>query len=147
MSSEAPAAPHRLRNRLTVAAFGLAALVFLVGPFVVVWWGSRDICPAEITAKGRSSGTDWEVTRSDCGAPVGIVWQVRIIPTKGTSQLAYDARDGGPVPVGYEQKGFVGTVALAEAPAGGSDRTVTIEIDHRGRPVAPVRFVGGKRVE
>ncbi|MEJ1159031.1 hypothetical protein [Prosthecomicrobium sp. N25] len=148
MSSEESAAARstRFRNRLIVSAFALAALVFIIGPFVVVWWGSRDFCPAEVKAKGRSSGTDWEVTRSDCGAPVGVVWQVRIIPTKGVSSLAYEAR-GGPEPVGYEQKGFAGTITLAEPPKGAAGRTVGIELDPRGRPVAPVKFVEGARVE
>ena len=139
---------RRLRNRLVVSAFGAAALVFLVGPFVVRWYGTRDICrDVVVTAKDRdrASGTDWEVSKSDCGPPVGIVWQLRIIPTKGISSLAYEARDGGQEPVGYEQKGFAGTIRLA-GPVGDAT-TVNIELDPRGRPVAPVKFVAGKRVE
>lgn len=137
---------RRFRNRIVVSAFGAAALVFILGPFLVIWWGSQDFCPTEVKAKGRSSGTDWEVTRSDCGAAVGLVWQVRIIPTKGASHLAFDSR-GGPEPVGYEQSGFTGTVTLAEAPAGSAERTVAVPLDHRGRPVAPVKYVKGTRIE
>lgn len=148
MTVESPEAlkKRRFRNRIVVGAFGVAALVFILGPFLVIQWGSQDFCPAEVKAKGRSSGTDWEVTRSDCGPAVGLVWQVRIIPTKGASHLAFDAR-GGPEPVAYEQKGFTGTVTLAEAPAGSTERTVAIPLDHRGRPVAPVKYVKGTRVE
>jgi hypothetical protein len=148
LSSESPdrAASLRFRNRLVVAAFGIAALVFILGPFLVIWWGSQDFCPSEVKAKGRSSGTDWEVTRSDCGVPVGIVWQVRIIPTKGASHVAYDAR-GGPEPVAYEQKGYAGTITLAEPPKDSPAKTVGIELDHRGRPVAAVKFVNGLRIE
>lgn len=138
-------ASQRFRNRMVVTVFGIAALVFLVGPFVVKWWGQRDFCPSIVTAKGRSSGTDWAVTKADCGPEVGVVWQVRIIPTKGVSNLAYDAR-GGPEPVSYEQSGFTGTIKLANAPIGSSETTVAIAIGHGGRPVAPVRFQNGQRL-
>lgn len=139
-------AAQRFRNRLIVTAFGIAAFVFILGPFLVIWWGSQDFCPSEVKVRGRSSGTDWEVLRSDCGLPVGIVWQVRITPTKGVSNLAYDSR-GGPEPVAYEQKGFEGTITLAEPPKGATEKTVTIALDPRGRPVAAVKFVNGVRIE
>ena len=137
----------RWGTRLTLAAFAIAAAVFIAGPIVWIQWNARDFCPAEIKAKGRSAGTDWEVARSDCGGEIGVVWQVRIIPTKGVSNLAFEARGGGPEPVGYEQKGFEGKVLLAAAPPGETERSVGIRLDERGRPVAPVRFSGGKRVD
>lgn len=142
-----PAAGNRTRNRIVVSAFGLAALIFILGPIAWIQWNARDFCPAEVKAGGRSSGTDWEVTRSDCGAQVGVVWQLRIIPTKGVSHLAYEARAGGPEPVGYEQKGFEGTVRLAAPPPGAAEPSVVVKLDHRGRPEQAVRFAEGRRVE
>jgi hypothetical protein len=139
-------ASRRWRNRVIVGVFAVATLVFIVSPPIIKWWGVGGVCPTEITAKGRSSGTDWEVAKSDCGAEVGTVWQVRIIPTKGYSNLAYDARQGGPVPLAYEQAGFKGTITLAEPPAGSTETKVAIELGPQGRPVAPIRFVEGKRV-
>ena len=135
---------QRRRNRLIIAIFGLLALVFVASPPVIRWWMQRGICPAEVTAKGRSSGTDWEITRSECGATVGVVWQVRIIPTGGASWPIYDAR-GGPVPTGYEQEGFSGTVALQSPPKGATEAKVTVELDMKGRPKAAARYVDGVR--
>lgn len=148
MTSPLPekAASQRLRNRIVIVVFGVMALIFIAGPFFYIQWGSRDFCPYEVKASGRSSGTDWEVTRSDCGGAVGVVWQVRITPTKGTSNLAFESR-GGPTPARYEQKGFEGTVTLAEPAKGSADLTIPVPLDPRGRPVAAIKFVDGTRVE
>lgn len=132
------------RNRGIILIFVVLALVFVVSPPVIRWWMQQGICPAEVTAKGRNSGTDWEVTRSDCGATVGTVWQVRIVPTAGASWAVYDAR-GGPVPLAYEQSGFTGTVTLQTPPKGATETTIPIELDMKGRPKKTVRFVDGVR--
>ena len=132
------------RNRIVIAAFAVAGLVFLVSPFAIRWWMTQDLCPTEIISHGRTGGTDWEIARSECGPEVGVVWQVRIIPTKGVSTPVYDAR-GGPEPIGYEQSGFDARVFLATPPEGSTETVIPIRLDMKGQAIAPVRFIDGKR--
>ena len=136
-------ARRRRRNRLMFAAFAICAFVFLVLPNLVIWWGSRGLCPSAITSKGTADGTAWEVLRSDCGTG-GIVWQMRVIPDKGYSAVVMESR-GGPEPVAWEQSGFEGTVVLSVPPKGEQSTRVTLKLDPKGQPIGQIDFRDGAR--
>jgi hypothetical protein len=147
-------------NRLVLIAFAVAALVFLIVPQIVTWWGMWNTCPYEVTSRGVADGTKWEVIRSICGPapsprsglasdPVAspgdrIIWQLRVIPDKGYSAVVMTAL-GWPQPLMWEQSGFVGTIVIA-APAEGETATrFPIKLDPKGQPTETIEFVAGQR--
>lgn len=140
----ADAAQHRRRNRFMLTGFGVCAFVFLVLPTLMVWFGSLGVCPSTITQRGKTDGTAWEISRNDCGGPVGTVWQMRVIPDRGYSTVVLDSR-GGPEPIGWEQSGFEGTVVLSAAPKGATSDRVILPLDPKGQPIGEVDFVDGER--
>jgi hypothetical protein len=127
-----------------VGAFAICAFLFLVFPYLLIWWGSRDVCPSVITTHGKTDGTAWEISRSDCGGSTGIVWQMRVIPDKGYSAVVMESR-GGPEPVGWEQAGFEGTVVLSAPPKGEGSVRVRLKLDPKGQPLGGVDFRDGQR--
>lgn len=141
---EATFLARRRRNRMILLAFGCAGLLFLLVPNIVIWYGSRDLCPSQVTKSGVNDGTRWEVLRNDCGGDIGVVWQLRVIPDKGYSAVAMQAR-GGPEPVGWSQSGFQGQVHLATVPEGETSDVATVKLDPKGQPVGMVEFVNGRR--
>ncbi|MDR3373451.1 MAG: hypothetical protein P4L98_06960 [Ancalomicrobiaceae bacterium] len=141
----------RLGNRLVLIAFGVCAVLFLVVPFVVTWWGVSSACPYTVASRGVSDGTKWEVIRSDCGADTGragepargIVWQLRVIPDRGYSAVVMTAH-GGPEPVKWEQSGFTGTVVIATPVEGDAATRFPIKLDPKGQPTEAVEFADGR---
>ncbi len=129
---------------MILLAFGIAGLLFLAVPNIVIWYGSRDLCPSTVTKSGLNDGTRWEVLRNDCGGDIGVIWQLRVIPDKGYSAVAMQAR-GGPEPVGWSQSGFQGQVHLAAPPEGETSDLATIKLDPKGQPIGMVEFVNGRR--
>jgi len=129
---------------LTLAAFAACGFVFLILPNLVIWWGTRGLCPSTITERGKTDGTAWEILRSDCGGADGLVWQLRVIPDRGYSAVVMESR-GGPQPVGWEQAGFEGSVVLSAPPQGETSVRVTLPLDPKGQPIGKVDFLDGKR--
>jgi hypothetical protein len=134
---------RRYRGRWVLIGFAVCAVVFLVVPNVVVWIGTRDLCPAQVTSRGTTDGTRWEVLRNDCGGDIGFVWQLRVIPDKGYSAVVMQSR-GGPEPVGWSQSGFEGQVHLSSQPIGLASATIPIKLDPKGQPLGSVEFENGR---
>lgn len=142
----------RLGSRVVILAFAVSAFIFLIVPLVVTWWGTHNECPYQVTSRGVSDGTKWEVIRSDCGpTPTGtakepasrIVWQLRVIPDKGYSAVVMTAA-GGPEPLRWEQSGFTGQVVVAGM-GGAPETRYPIQLDPKGQPKDAVEFVDGTR--
>lgn len=138
---------RRWRGRIVIGVLALGALVMIALPNVITWWRSGDLCPSTLVEQGRTPrGIDWRVSKADCGEAVGIVWQVRVVAPGGVSQPIYDAR-GWPEVTGVEQVADNAlTVKLARSPDDGSAPAVTINVDHKGRPANPARFLAGHRL-
>lgn len=136
--------PKRRRNRLVLLAFAACAFAFLVLPYIVILFGSRDLCPATITSHGVTDGTKWEVLRNECGGDIGVVWQMRVIPDRGYSAVVMESR-GGPEPIGWEQSGFTGQVLLSAAPTGETSTKVPLKLDPKGQPIGKAEFENGRR--
>jgi hypothetical protein len=101
----------RRRQKLILLAIIAVAAIVLAAPPVLKLWMERDLCPTEVTNHGFvSKGGRWEISRADCGAG-RIVHQLRIVPPKSWSVLVYEV-EGGPMPVGWSQEGFVGRIEL-----------------------------------
>ncbi len=132
------------RGRFVLVAIGLAALAALVGLPLLRDHLARDLCPATVTARGTSDGAAWDIARSDCGGG-RVVWQLRIVPSKGVSTLVYEA-EGGPEPHGWTQVGFVGTLQLASPLDGESLAAYAVPLDVKGRPLAAIRARDGRRL-
>jgi hypothetical protein len=137
-------ATRRGRGRRTLIAIAIATVALVGG---VQWLRTRllaDLCPATVTAQGASDGVGWDVARSDCEGG-RTVWQLRIVPQKGVSTLVYEA-EGGPLPLGWTQTGFAGTLALASPLDGDTLATYAVPLDVKGRPLAPLRARDGHRL-
>lgn len=135
---------RRRRGRILLLVIGVAALAAMASPVAVRWWLTRDLCPTDVTSRGESEGVGWDVARSTC--PEGrIVWQLRVVPSKGVSTLAYEAV-GGPAPAGWRQTGFSGVVTLT-APLETGETTFPLALDVKGRPLKPVHVVSGRRID
>lgn len=133
---------HRRRGRIVLLAAAAGALILTLGPSLLADRLARGLCPNRVVAHGSAEGTRWETSRADCGAG-RIVLQLRIIPPKGVSTLVYSA-EGGPAPIAWTQSGRSGTVTLAE-PVDGGD-VLTVELDPKGRPIAPIEVSQGRRI-
>lgn len=134
----------RRRGRLLIVALAVLAVIVLAGPSVIRVWLERDLCPTVVTASGNVEGTHWEVARSDCGEG-RIVHQLRIVPSKGYSMLVYET-EGGSLPVGWSQSGFVGKLELDHPLVGESDVVLDVPLDPKGRPKSVLRVRAGKRL-
>lgn len=134
----------RRRNRAIILGVVAVALVAMAAPSLMRRVMERDLCPNTETGRGEEGGVSWSVIRADCGGG-RLVWQLRIVPAKGVSTVAYEA-EGGPAPAGWRQKGFDGEVLLAEPLASGETR-LPLTIDLKGRPVKPIRVAAGRRVD
>lgn len=132
------------RNRLIVISLVVMGLVLAITPFVIRAWITRDLCPTVVTRSGDVEGTRWEVARSDCGEG-RIVHQLRIVPSKGYSTLVYET-EGGSLPVGWSQAGFLGKLELDHPLVGESDVVLDVPLDPKGRPKAVLRVRAGKRL-
>ncbi len=135
---------RRRSGRIVLVLVGIGALVAMVAPDLMRKWMARDFCPTEVTARGEEGGVAWDVARSTC-APGRIVWQLRVVPAKGVSTLAYEA-EGGPAPAFWRQTGFSGEVHLAEPLASG-ETVLPMILDLKGRPMKPIRARAGARVD
>ncbi|TBW38475.1 hypothetical protein EYW49_09410 [Siculibacillus lacustris] len=143
MANDEGSARRRRRGRWWLAAFVVAAAALTIAPSLIRDRLARDLCPATVTTRGVSDGAAWEVARSDCGAG-RVVWQLRIVPSKGVSTLVYEA-EGGPAPTAWTQSGLTGRIDLA-APFDGN-ATISVPLDLKGRPTTPIRVVEGRRIE
>ena len=130
-------------NRIVLLAFAAAAVVFIILPQAVIWWGARHACPSLVVKRGVSNSTAWEIIRNDCGGEIGDIWQLRVIPDKGYSTVVMESR-GGPQPAGWEQSGFTGTVILAAPAAGTTETKFLIKLDPKGQPTGMIQFKDGK---
>jgi len=135
---------RRRRGRRLLLILGLFALVALAGPWLVRAWIARDLCPTVVTKSGDADGTRWEIARSDCGDG-RIVHQLRIVPPKGYSTLVYET-EGGSLPLGWTQSGFVGKLELDHPLVGESDVVLDVPLDPKGRPKTVLHVRAGKRV-
>ena len=135
---------RRRQGRLVLLAVGLVATVAVVAPEWLRSFWSRDLCPTTVTDSGEAAGVRWEVARSDCSAE-RTVWQLRIVPPKGVSTLVYEA-EGGPLPRGWRQNGFQGTVVLA-APLVDGESELGLTLDVKSRPAKPIRVKDGRRID
>lgn len=135
---------RRRRGRIALIAFAVLALLVAASPSLIDLWVSRDRCPAIVTASGESDGTRWEVSRADCGAG-RIVHQLRIVPPKGWSTLVYET-EGGSLPVGWSQAGFVGKLELDHPLQGEADVVIDVPLDAKGRPKTVIRIRAGRRL-
>lgn len=137
-------AASKRRGRRVLVGILIVAVVVLVAPPIIEWWVERDACPTVVLQHGFVEKARWEISRSDCGGG-RIVHQLRVIPPKGYSVLAYES-EGGPLPVGWHQSGFVGTLTL-DRPIDGETATVLeMPLDRKGRPAPPIVVHGGRRV-
>lgn len=134
----------RRHGRILLVGLGLLGLLLLVGPSLYRLWIIRDLCPSVVTGSGDVDGTHWEVARSDCGGG-RIVHQLRIIPPKGWSTLVYET-EGGSLPVGWSQSGFVGKLELDHPLVGESDLVLDVPLDAKGRPKSVLHVRAGRRV-
>ena len=133
------------RSRIVLGLIIVVAAVVLAAPPLMKTWMERDLCPSEVTSHGfAGKGGRWEISRADCGGG-RIVHQLRIVPPKGWSVPVYDA-EGGPVPVSWEQTGFVGSLGLERPLAGEATATLEVSLDGKGRPKAPIVVRDGRRV-
>lgn len=138
-------ARSRRRQKLILLAIIAVAAITLAAPPLLKVWMERDLCPSDVTNHGFvGKGGRWEISRADCGAG-RIVHQLRIVPPKGWSVLVYEA-EGGPLPVSWDQAGFVGKLALERPLVGETTTTLDIPLDPKGRPKAPVLVKEGRRV-
>lgn len=135
---------RRRSGRILLVLVGIAALVAILGPDLLRKWMARDLCPTEVTASGREGEVAWDVARSTCDAG-RVVWQLRIVPAKGVSTLAYEA-EGGPAPAFWRQVGFAGEVHLA-APLASGETVLPMTLDLKGRPMKPIRARAGQRID
>lgn len=135
---------RRRRGRRWLVALGLLAVVLLGGPPLLRAWMTRDLCPTVVTKSGDADGTHWEVARSDCGGG-RIVHQLRIVPPKGWSTLVYET-EGGSLPVGWTQSGFLGKLELDHPLVGESDVVLDVPLDPKGRPKSVLHVKAGRRV-
>lgn len=140
--SEAPVRSNRA-SRIVLVLIIVVAFASLAVPPAVKMWLDRDACPTTVTTHGFAEKVRWEISRADCGGG-RIVHQLRVIPPKGYSVLVYES-DGGPLPTGWSQTGFVGTVTLDRAIDGESTTALQVGLDPKGRPVAPILVRDGKR--
>lgn len=135
---------RRSRGRRILIGIAVVAVALVAGLQVLRMQLLAGLCPATVTSRGTSDGVTWDVARSDCDGG-RTVWQLRIVPQKGVSTLVYEA-EGGPLPLGWTQAGFTGTLQLA-SPIDGDDRAVyAVPLDVKGRPVAPLRVRDGHRL-
>ena len=134
----------RRRQKLILLAIIAVAAIVLTSPPLLRLWMERDLCPTEVTSHGFSPKARWEISRADCGAG-RIVHQLRIVPPKGWSVLVYET-EGGPLPVGWSQEGFVGRLELDRPLADAATPIVEVPLDPKGRPKAPVLVRDGRRL-
>lgn len=132
------------RSRMMLVAILVAAVAVLAAPPLLQAWFETNACPTVVTRHGFVEKVRWEISRSDCGDG-RIVHQLRIIPPKGYSVLAYESEREGPLPVGWTQTGFTGQVVLDRSLAGETGTTVDVPLDAKGRPKEPVMVREGKR--
>ena len=137
-------ATSRRRSRVVLVGILVAAVAMLAAPPILQAWFETNACPIEVTQHGFVEKVRWEVSRSDCGGG-RIVHQLRIIPPKGYSVLAYESEGAGPLPLGWSQTGFTGRVRLDRPIAGETASEIDIALDPKGRPTAPVMVREGKR--
>ena len=135
----------RRRGRIGLIAIGIGFVAALAVPPLVRGWLARDLCPTVIETSGGQSGHRWEIARSTCEAG-RVVHQLRVIPEKGVSTLVYEV-EGGPLPIGWSQSGFVGKLELATPFAGEANLVVDVPLDPKGRPKAPIRARDGRRLD
>ncbi len=133
------------RSRMALIAILVAAVAVLAAPPLLQAWFETNACPTVVTQHGFVEKARWETSRSDCGAG-RIVHQLRIIPPKGYSVLAYEIEGEGPLPTGWSQTGFTGTVSLDRPLAGEAGTAVEVPLDTKGRPKEPVMVREGRRV-
>jgi len=132
------------RGRRVLIAIAVAAIALVGGLQLLRNHLLADLCPTTVTARGETDGVSWDVARSDC-AGGRTVWQLRIVPQKGVSTLVYEA-EGGPLPLGWNQTGFTGTLALAAPLDGETSAVLPVPLDVKGRPIAPLRVRDGRRL-
>jgi hypothetical protein len=136
--------PGRRRQKLVLLSLIAVAAITLAAPPLLRIWLEKDLCPTEVTSHGfAGKGGRWEISRADCGAG-RIVHQLRIVPPKGWSVVVYEA-EGGPMPVSWDQAGFVGKLGLDRPLEGETSGVVEVPLDGKGRPKAPVLVRDGRR--
>lgn len=132
------------RSRWVLVAIIAVAVVVLAAPPLMRLWMERDLCPSEVTKHGLSPKARWEISRADCGGG-RIVHQLRIVPPKGYSVLVYES-ERGPLPLSWDQSGFVGKLELDRPLEGESGTVIEVALDPKGRPKAPILVRDGRRV-
>lgn len=131
------------RGRLALLAFIVVAFVMIASPILVTWWAERDACPrVSVQQAWLPGGVFYDISRAECGAEIGTVWQVRVAPSDGLPRIAFDARNA-PVPIHVEQLGSLLTIELAEPPQGSTAKWVSVLLDSRSRPEKVLYFVNG----
>ena len=136
--------PARRRQKVILLAIIAVAAIVLATPPLMRLWMERDLCPSEVTKHGFSPKARWEISRADCGGG-RIVHQLRIVPPKGYSVLVYES-ERGPLPLSWDQSGFVGRLELDRPLEGESGTVIEVALDPKGRPKAPVLVRDGRRV-
>lgn len=137
-------ATSKRRSRVVLVGILIVAVAVLAAPPILQAWFETNACPIEVTQHGFVEKVRWEVSRSDCGGG-RIVHQLRIIPPKGYSVLAYESEGAGPLPLGWSQTGFTGRVRLDRPIDGEAASDIDVRLDPKGRPMAPVMVREGKR--
>ena len=136
--------PARRRQKFVLLAIIAVAGIVLAAPPLMRLWMERDLCPTVVTSHGFSPKGRWEISRADCDAK-RIVHQLRIVPPKGWSVVVYEA-EGGPLPVSWDQAGFIGKLGLERPLEGETSAVVEVPLDAKGRPKAPIIVRDGRRV-
>lgn len=135
---------RRRRGRRVLIAIAVAGLALVGGLQLLRNHLLADLCPTTVTARGENDGVSWDVARSDCDGG-RTVWQLRIVPQKGVSTLVYEA-EGGPLPLGWRQTGFTGTLTLTAPLDADTAATYPVPLDVKGRPIAALRARDGHRL-
>lgn len=142
--STIPDIVKRRRGRVFLVVLGVLGVAVLAGPPLIGAWMSRDLCPTVVTAEGSAGGTHWDIARSDCGGG-RIVHQLRIVPPKGWSTLVYET-EGGSLPIGWTQSGFLGKLELDHPLVGEADVVLDVPLDPKGRPKSVIKVRAGRRL-